>query len=109
MTTGASAEPRTGCPSCFPEDPCPPAFCSDESVFFDSCRSADDGEDPPLPAPHPIKIVAVSAARMRSANAPRADLRESVLIPISPLPPSFVPYPQLYSLFGARPQHSELI
>src|SRR5829696_350141 len=87
MTTGASAEPRAGCPSRFSEDPGPSAFCSDESAFFGACRSAEDDEDPPLPAPQPTEKLAASATRMRSVTAPRANLRESVLVPISSLPP----------------------
>src|SRR5215212_1821047 len=108
MTTGASAEPRAGCPSCLWEGPGPSAFCSDESAFFATCRSAEDDEEPPLPAPQPTEKLAASAARMRKANAPCATLRKSVLVPISSLPPTSLPYRQLYSLFSARPKSRKL-
>jgi hypothetical protein len=45
---------------------------------------------------------------MKSANAPSTTLRKSVLVPISSLPPSSLPYRQLYSLFSARPKPNKL-
>jgi hypothetical protein len=95
MTTGASAAPRAGCPSRPPEDPEPLPSCSEGPVFSGACRSADDDEDPPLPAPQPIEKVAANAARMRSATAPRTNLRKSVLVPITSLSPGLIQCRQL--------------
>src|SRR5829696_7664219 len=99
MTTGASAEPRAGCPSCLWEGPGTSAFCSDESAFFATCRSAEDDGEPPLPAPQPTEKLAASAARMRKANAPCATLRKSVLVPISSLPPHLFTVPTVIQPF----------
>jgi hypothetical protein len=111
MTTGASAEPRAGCPSCFPEDSGLSAFCPDESTFFGACRSEEDCEEPPLPAAQPTRTIAASVARMRSVNTPLANLRTSVLVPITSLPSASYSTDSytVFSALGRKPGSCRLI